>query len=274
MPILFGSLTGVVLLLSIWIGYKNQHRYEEQISFRQDEERYYQIERKNLSDMTKDWEDTIDKKEALLTSNKGKEEEIAELDRRIASKKEEVEDKKNDIARLKREVDEATEIMNKVGGVKKLVPKIRGLRSSIKELEEDISNGKVLLANLKQTKADTEKSISKNEVRVENETNGLSQPTLKTTIKTVYSTWGFVTLNGGDVQGVVPGSSLSVIRGDEVIAKLKVTTVEPNRAAADILRESLGDGVFLRSGDKVVPVEAKEKAEEKNKVVSAKVKAN
>jgi len=40
----------------------------------------------------------------------------------------------------------------------------------------------------------------------------------------------------------VPGSTLEVVRG---------TTVEANKAAADIVRESVGPDVYLRAGDKV-----------------------
>lgn len=257
MPLLFGILTALVLAISTWIGYKNQTEYKKQIVFRQTEERNFEREVKILEKRTAEWEATIAAKEELMASNEEISAEIAELESKIAAVKNEVAQKEAKKRRLEAEVAEATAIMDKVGGVRALVPKIKGLRSDIARLTSDIEAGNAKLSNLKQTKIDTDASIVVNEQRVELETTGVSQPMLATTIKTVYSTWGFVTLNGGDIQGVVPGSILDVVRDGEVVAKLKVTTVEPNRAAADVLRDSIGADVFLRPGDKVVP-EAKE----------------
>ncbi len=268
MPLLFGILTALVLAISTWIGYKNQAEYKIQIGFRQVEENNFAREVKTLKKRTDEWLSTIAAKEVLLASNVVLSEEIAALETKIAQIKSEIAQKENKKKQLEREVAEATAIFDKVGGVRALIPKIRGLRSDIASLTTEIEEGNAKLSNLKQTKADTQASIAVNEERVEFETTGKSQPFLKTTVKTVYSTWGFVTLNGGEIQGVVPGSTLAVIRGDEVVAKLKVTTVEPNRAAADILRETLGAEVFLRAGDKVVPIATARPAEPAKKVTA------
>ena len=275
MPILFGSLTALVLAISLWIGFKNQSEYKKQIAERQKKEKNYTREVGILKKRTETWEDTIVAKDKLLASNETLTGEIGELESKIDSIKSEIAFKESQKKELEFEVAEATEVMNKVGGVRALVPKIKGLRSDIAQLTDEIEQGNASLSNLKQSKMDTESSIAVNEARVEFETSGKSQPTLDTTIKTVYSSWGFVTLNGGDIQGVVPGSTLVVVRGGEVVAKLKVTTVEPNRAAADILRESVGDDVYLRAGDKVVAeATAEVKSSEPEAVINKKVTFN
>jgi Tfp pilus assembly protein PilN len=242
--------------------------YKKQIDYRQDQEVLLDKEVKKLEKRTAEWQTTMDEKEKLIASNEMLTEDIAALESEISSLKSEIAAKQTKKKQLEIEVAEATEVMNKVGGVRVIVPKIKGLRSDIAALETEIEEGQAKLGNLQQTKADTDASIVSNEERVEFETTGKSQPFLETTIKTVYSTWGFVTLNGGDIQGVVPGSILSVVRGDEVVAKLKVTTVEPNRAAADILRESLADDVVLRGGDKVIPEATAEPADADRKVTA------
>lgn len=253
MPLLFGILTAVVLAVSTWIGYKNQAEYKNQIELRKVEERNFDKEVENLKVATKKWNEAIELKEGLIADNKVLTTEIAELESQIREVKSEIAQKESKKRQLEAEVLAATEVMDKVGGVRALVPKIKGLRADIATLEADIESGNTTLSNLKQTKADTETSIAKNEERVEFETTGKSQPFLSTTIKTVYSSWGFVTLNGGDIQGVVPGSTLVVVRGGDTVAKLKVTTVEPNRAAADIILDSIAADVILMGGDKVVP---------------------
>jgi cell division septum initiation protein DivIVA len=268
MPLLFGILTALVLAISTWIGYKNQAEYKIQIGFRQVEERNYAREVKTLTKRTDEWLATIAAKEVLIASNVVLVEEIAVLESKIAELKSEIAQKKSRKIQLEAEVAAAKAVFDKVGGVRAIVPKIKGLRSDIASLETEIEEGNAKLSNLKQTKSDTQATIVVNEQRVEYETSGISQPFLKTTIKTVYTTWGFVTLNGGEIQGVVPGSTLAVMRGDEVVAKLKVTTVEPNRAAADILRETLGADVTLRGGDKVVPLATAKPADPAKKVTA------
>lgn len=252
MPILFGTLTALVLAISVWIGFKNKTEFKNQIADKEKEEKSLQREVDMLEQRTAEWQATIDERKGIETENAGLAEEIAVLEEEISAIKSEIADKETQKSQLEAEVAKATEVMDKVGGVRALVPKIKGLRSDIASLSDEIEQGNATLNNLKQTTADTSQLITVNEKRVEYETSGKSQPSLNTTIKTVYSSWGFVTINGGDAQGVVPGSTLAVMRGDELVAKLKVTTVEPNRAAADILRDSVGDDVYLRSGDKVV----------------------
>lgn len=268
MPLLFGILTALVLTISAWIGFKNQTEYEKQIVDRQTEEANLEREVKFLKKRTDDWLATKAEKEELMAANVVLSEEIATLESKIEEIKSEIAQKKSRKTQLAAEVAASKAVFDKVGGVRAIVPKIKGLRSDIASLTAEIEEGNATLRSLKQSKSDTQASIVVNEERVEFETSGKSQPFLSTTIKTVYSSWGFVTLNGGDIQGVVPGSALAVVRGDEVVAKLKVTTVEPNRAAADILRESLGADIFLRAGDKVVAMSSAKPADPAKKVTA------
>ncbi len=278
MPVIFGTLTALVLAFSAWIAYKNDSEYKKQIALRQAEEANFKTEVDVLKSEIEQWKSAIVIKEDFQQKNTVLEEEVTVLESSITALKAEVAKKEADKSRLEAEIAEANGVMDKVGGARQLVPKIRTLRADIADLKQTIEDGNAKLSNLKQIKADTDLDINNNETRVSNETAGISQPTLKTTIKTVYSSWGFVTLNGGDIQGVVPGSILAVVRGGETVAKLKVSTVEENRAAADIDRESVGPDVYLRSGDKVVAYSATQPVkEEKPKgagPVANKVSAN
>jgi hypothetical protein len=74
---------------------------------------------------------------------------------------------------------------------------------------------------------------------------------LKTRITSIYPNWGFVTLADGMTAGVAGGSPLDIVRDNEVIAKLLVTTVERNSASASIVPDSIADGVTLMIGDRV-----------------------
>jgi len=164
----------------------------------------------------------------------------------------EVSDKERQINDLEAEINAANEQLKELGDIETLIPQIQRIKSEIAQLEDDIEKDEAKLAGLKQVSKDTQSVIDVKIGETDRIAEGKSQLRLSTAINTVYSNWGFVTLKGGDIQGVVPDSTLDVVRDGDVIAKLKVTTVEPNRAAADIIRESVKADHFLRSGDKVV----------------------
>ena len=252
MPILFGTLAALVMAIAAWTTYKNQDEYKHQIVLREKQE----ATRDRLIIEKKGLEEDLDREEAdteqLVSDNKTLTSTLEEKESARTTLVSEISKKEQDILTIKADVDQANEELKDLGDIENLVPKIKRIQGEIAQLEDDIEKEEANLASLKQVKKVTQAEISIKVGEAENIAQGKSQDKLATSIKTVYANWGFVTLNGGDVQGVVPGSTLDVVRGDEVVAKLKVTTVEPNRAAADIVRDSLQNDFFLRSGDKVV----------------------
>jgi hypothetical protein len=75
---------------------------------------------------------------------------------------------------------------------------------------------------------------------------------LNTAIRSIYPSWGFVTLGTGSSGGVGANSTLEVVRGDNTIAKLLVTCVESNTAAASIIPDSVTSDTVLMVGDRVI----------------------
>ena len=63
--------------------------------------------------------------------------------------------------------------------------------------------------------------------------------------------WNFVVLSIGDKSGLKAGANMVVQRGNTMVAKLKVTTVEPNTAIADVLPGSMRGGK-VEPGDTVI----------------------
>lgn len=252
MPILFGTLAAFVMAIAAWTTYKNQDEYKYQIGLREKQEAALDSnlkkEKVREDELAKEEQATKDLEEA----NKGL---AADLEKKVSEESAlnaEIKMKEKQVLDIKAEVDANKEILKDLGDVETLIPQIGRIKAEIAQLEDDIEKEEANLTGLKQVKKVTQSEIDIKVGEAERIAQGKSQEKLSTSIKTVYTNWGFVTLNGGDIQGVVPGSTLDVMRDGEVVAKLKVTTVEPNRAAADIVRDSLKDEYFLRSGDRVV----------------------
>lgn len=81
---------------------------------------------------------------------------------------------------------------------------------------------------------------------------GVSRPGIEAEVQAVNQAWNFVVIDKGDKAGVSPNSKLVVKRGGEMIARLRVTSVEPNTSVADIVPGSLARGAFIRPGDNVI----------------------
>jgi len=71
-------------------------------------------------------------------------------------------------------------------------------------------------------------------------------------ILAVNSGWNFAVLSVGDKQGVVVNATLLVVRGNEPIARLRVTSVEPSTSIADVLPGTVRKGTAVQPGDTVI----------------------
>lgn len=71
-------------------------------------------------------------------------------------------------------------------------------------------------------------------------------------ILAVNQGWNFVVLSLGDRQGLLPNAQMVVMRGGEMVAKVKVTSVERSTAIADILPGSTPRGMRVMPGDRVI----------------------
>ena len=72
-------------------------------------------------------------------------------------------------------------------------------------------------------------------------------------VRSIYPQRGFVTLEEIGHLGLAEKSALEVVRDGHVVARLRVTAVEGEVAAADIVPDSVTDGEEVRVGDAVVP---------------------
>ncbi|HEV2096673.1 MAG TPA: hypothetical protein VGQ82_09220 [Chthoniobacterales bacterium] len=81
---------------------------------------------------------------------------------------------------------------------------------------------------------------------------GSGNPGLRGTILAVNQAYNFVVLNLGGRQGVEANSEMLVLRGGALIGKIRVSSVEPSTAIADIVSTSLARGVQVQPGDIVI----------------------
>jgi archaellum component FlaG (FlaF/FlaG flagellin family) len=126
-------------------------------------------------------------------------------------------------------------------------------------LTQSIADSEAKLANLTSDNTQAENHAAEIRRRLEIMSSGQSLPTLNTRIRSIYPTWGFVTLADGNSSGVVANSTLKVVRDGSTIAKLLVTSVERGSASASIIPDSVVPDTTLMVGDQVLPASKDEK---------------
>ncbi|CAN5487000.1 hypothetical protein BH09VER1_BH09VER1_50180 [soil metagenome] len=77
-------------------------------------------------------------------------------------------------------------------------------------------------------------------------------------ILAVNPAWNFVVLSLGDKQGVSNNTELLVKRGNQLVGKIRVTSVEPSTSIADIVANSVPRGTVISPGDHVIYQAAQE----------------
>ncbi|HEY3898182.1 MAG TPA: hypothetical protein VGM54_06190 [Chthoniobacter sp.] len=75
---------------------------------------------------------------------------------------------------------------------------------------------------------------------------------LRARILAVNGGWNFVVLSVGDKQGITVDDPLIVVRGNEPVAKLRITSVEPSTSIADVIPSSVRRGISIQPGDTVI----------------------
>lgn len=248
----FGILTAIVLAVSAFVAYQNKNVYQREITATGERKDELAKSRSRL----KLAQDTLASTKAERNGVDGENVTLAETE--IAQKKtnttleSDKSGKTTKTAANKEKLDEIRDKTSKVGDIKELASKMRQMNAELEGLAQSISGTEAKLANL--TAQNTETQGRADSMTSDNAimSSGQSLP-LKTRIRSIYPTWGFVTLASGNSAGVVTNSTLDVIRDGATVAKLLVTAVETSTSSASIIPDSLAQDVTLMVGDRVEP---------------------
>jgi hypothetical protein len=249
----FGILTAIVLALSIFVAFKNKAAYEERIV-------ETATQKDNLAKSQARFKAAQDSLDETLATQAEEEGIIDELTKESTTVRDsnsnltlQIETKTATANANKQKLDEVRERTERVGDLRDLADKMRNLSSEREELAQSITSNEATLANLTAQNNQTEAEANALRLKLDTLTSGQSLPTLNTRIRSIYPTWGFVTLAAGNNGGVATNSTLNVVRDGQVIAKLLVTAVESTSASASIVPDSVAEDTVLMVGDQVVP---------------------
>ena len=195
-----------------------------------------------FSETAKNAKDTELSTKSLSTDIKGKEEELASIQKDIddlAAKKQSMQE---EIVRILGTAGTPEEILAKNDTLKKendaKVEEIDTISKEAEIAKKAATESETLIAKLKTQQATRAKSIA-----LVNRTGSISA---------VNAEFGFVQFNLGLNQGVSSESRLLVKRGNQLIGKLTIVRILGNTTIADIDTSSLTAGFQILPGDEVI----------------------
>jgi hypothetical protein len=249
----FGILTMIVLLLAGFVAFKNKERYESEITETNTQKGNLKQSQLRFETAKNNLADTIAKREEVDGENVKLASDEAAQRKSNETLKEQITEKTSKRDASKQRLDDIRAKTAKIGDIKELAPKMNASKAELEQLAQDITAAEAKLANLNGQNTSAEGRIAAMKKMFDTISSGSSLPNVNTRIRSIYPTWGFVTLAAGNSAGVVGNSTLEVVRDGKVIARLLVTAVEANSSSASIVPDSLAADTTLMVGDRVVP---------------------
>jgi septal ring factor EnvC (AmiA/AmiB activator) len=191
---------------------------------------------------------TLKKTEEDLTNAKG---ELATAKADMEKLKADIEAKDKQIAEIDAKMKELKETIGDID-LASVPGKLAELTATKAKLETELAEAKQVQESLNQRVAGLEGEVQTKESTIVAYKNKLVQPGLTGRILAYNPGWNFVVLSIGDKAGLKSGVNMVVTRGGAMIGKVKVTTVEPNTAIADVLPGTLAKGESVQPGDSVI----------------------
>jgi len=190
------------------------------------------------------------KQEAEIESEKIKAQKlkIAQADNDTKRAQEDLDDRNKKLAELKLKLDRLPQ------GVKPetLVEDINNIKKAIAELQSEAEVKKKEVDEEEAKVVESRKGLDDLIRKIEDRKKGFDRNSLAAQIVAVNSDWGFVVVNAGQSKGITEATKLLVTRGTQTVGKLSIVSIQGNRTIANILPDTLAEGMSIAPGDRVI----------------------
>jgi len=197
--------------------------------------------------------------EAAQTDLKAKEEEATkakaeaqEASSKLASAESKAKAAEKQIADIQAELDKAKTVGGEQMKATEILAKLQEANDQKTKLETELAESKQVQQTLQARADELQGKFSGLESQIAEYKSGAIRAGLSGKVLAYNPGWNFVVLNIGDKSGLKSGAQMVVTRSGALIGKVKVTTVEPSTAIADVLPGTLAAGESVQPGDAVV----------------------
>jgi CII-binding regulator of phage lambda lysogenization HflD len=243
----------VLLLGGGFLSFQNKQTYESEIAARKNAEANVE-KTQGILENTKEELNTTEN--AVVQVEQELEKAKAELTTiSVAiSEEEQKENKFNDgLEQIIGEIASAQDLIDQIGDIEAIEKELTKKETDLQQVNQSLVSAKNSLSIAEDRRKQLQSRID-SALEVERERlSGKIRGNLSASVSGVYDNWGFVVINAGDRQGVVPKAQLDVLRRGTQICQVQVTNVEPGISVASIVPGTLPEGQSVQPGDIVVP---------------------
>ncbi len=190
---------------------------------------------------------TLADREKEIARQKG---EVDDLSKKLATASAEVETKSKQLEEVSKRMAEASGGPNV--NPEELGRKMAELNNQLQRAQTELAEANQLRSTLEQQKRDADEKLLVAQQKVREYQGPITRAGLTGKVLAFNPGWNFVVLNIGDQAGVKANTQMLVVRGGQRVANVRVTSVEPRSAIADVVPGTLARGQSVQPGDTVV----------------------
>jgi predicted RNase H-like nuclease (RuvC/YqgF family) len=193
-----------------------------------------------LSKATAEKEQALDQARSAQSTAEEAKNKVAEIESQIAQKDGEISKLESDIQAKETELAQLRDAAapQDAGPTPEVSAALQEKETLINELQTKLENARAEVSTMR------ERETNRQQLKMRDGLQGR--------ILAVNNAWNFVVLNLGDKNGVVSNAEMLVKRGNSLIGKVRITSVEPATSIADIVVSSVPQGVSISPGDNVI----------------------
>ena len=166
-------------------------------------------------------------------------------------------DATEEVARKTKELEDIRTKMQPTNGGPGLTPeevaaKVTELQRALQQAQTERDEAVQVKNSLESRVQAAEEKFVAADRQVKEYKGNITRPGITGRVLAYNPGWNFAVLSIGDQHGLKADARLLVVRGNQAVARLRVTSVEPRSSIADVLPGTLARGETVQPGDTVI----------------------
>ena len=250
-------LAAVLSLAAAAVGYVNRTNFLNERQIKENTQAQLASTQQVLKKTTSDLKAANEKIADLTAEGEKKDQNIADLtasldkakadiendQKEMADKDATISQQKDDMAQKDKRISDLEEQLNNPSSHQ---------NSEVDDLKKQLDEKTLLITSQQAKLKDYESQLADFRKAEADRRAKIMRKGLEGKILAVNSAWNFVVLSLGDRNGVVENAEMLIKRGDQLIGKIRITSAEPSTSIADIVVNSVPQGLSVQPGDTVI----------------------
>ncbi len=131
-------------------------------------------------------------------------------------------------------------------------PEMVALRAEVAKAKQELAEAQQVQDTLRTREKESAERLAEANRTVQQYRQPIDRAGLTGKVVAVNPGWNFVVLDVGDRKGATVNAPVLVTRGGQVVARLKITSVEPSTSIADVIPGTIQRGQAVQPGDRIV----------------------